>query len=481
MTINGIKTRKPTGQPPWPTILLEGESKAGKSYAAAQLSASTRVGDTYWIDLDEGAADEYGAIPGARYQVIEHDGSYAQVLAAVKAVKAEAERARDAGEPPVVLVIDTISAVWDKLKDWTSERAKKSRTNQAKLREDPNAELTISSNLWNDAGNRWGALTTPLLTFPGIVVLISRGKEVMAVDDNGRPIEGRKEWRVEVRKNFEYSPSVWIRMRREEGASLIGARSLHIGLVPGEDRPRKIPEQFARERLLEWLVFDALQIDPAGASPRDLAEFHGGELLEHEKPVPAQPERAATRQTRQAPAAQSATPKPAAAQPVPVRATGGQDAGELADVVALIEAAVDDEKLREVWALANRSGLLTSDVETSGGSYTVGELIQAQHEKLAVGGPAKKVPAKNGVTPPAKNGTAQAADPLLAASAVPDPVEECRSSAARRGVFASLDSLGMGTDQVAARFGRPVEQIATKRLSALVRHLIAEARAKVDA
>jgi hypothetical protein len=115
MAISGLKTRKPTGRVPWPCILLEGEEKAGKSWALAQLSTSDRIGALYWIDLNEGAGDEYGAIPGANY-------SYAQVLAAVQAVKAEARRVADAGEPPVVLGIDNGSAIWDGLKDGASAR-----------------------------------------------------------------------------------------------------------------------------------------------------------------------------------------------------------------------------------------------------------------------------------------------------------------------------------------------------------------------
>src|SRR4051794_2845816 len=105
-----IKTRKPTGRVPWPCILLEGEEKSGKSYALAQFSASDRIGTLYWIDLNEGAGDEAGATPGADSQVVEHDGSYGEVLAAVQAIRAEARRAADAGDPPVVLGIDTGSA-----------------------------------------------------------------------------------------------------------------------------------------------------------------------------------------------------------------------------------------------------------------------------------------------------------------------------------------------------------------------------------
>ncbi len=123
MAVSGLKTRKPTGRVPWPCILLEGEEKAGKSWALAQFSSSDKIGALYWIDLNEGAGDEYGAIPGAKYELVNHDGSYAQVLAAVQAVKAEARRAADAGGPPVVLGIDTGSAIWDGLKDCSSERA----------------------------------------------------------------------------------------------------------------------------------------------------------------------------------------------------------------------------------------------------------------------------------------------------------------------------------------------------------------------
>src|SRR5690606_23124247 len=98
-----IKTRKPTGAVPWPLILLEGGEKAGKSWACAELSASEKVGQTYWLDLSEGAADEYGAVPGARYLVVEHNGTWQDIVGQVAEIREEAARAADAGEPPVVL------------------------------------------------------------------------------------------------------------------------------------------------------------------------------------------------------------------------------------------------------------------------------------------------------------------------------------------------------------------------------------------
>ena len=69
------------------------------------------------------------------------------------------------------------------------------------------------------------------------------------------------------------------------------------------------------------------------------------------------------------------------------------------------------------------------------------------------------------------------ANPLLEASPTPDDPRERRLNAARRGVLASLEALGVTEDQIGARFGRPVEQVATKRLTALVRDVIATQRA----
>jgi hypothetical protein len=473
MALSGLKTRQPTGRVPWPCILLEGEEKAGKSWALAQFSTSDKIGALYWIDLNEGAGDEYGAIPGANYQIIEHDGSYAAVLAAVQAVKAEARRAADAGEPPVVLGIDTGSAIWDGLKDWASDRAAKSTRNRELLKRDPNAEITISQNLWNDAGSRWRKLQTELLTFPGIVVVTARGKEVTEVDANGRPIEGQKTWSVQTHREFPYAASVWMRLRRGRRPLIVGARSVHVGIKPNTDPAREVAAPEATGRLLEWLVFDALKCDPGTAHVRDLVPFHGGGLLEHERTEEAAAGRA-----------------------------GGRREPDLADLVARIQDATDDDDLRDVWGEANRSALLQAEVPTPGGSYTVGELIQARHEefieasmkahpagrrKVAAGPPAPTTPAA--VVEAARAAAAAArpdpateaapANPLLEASSTPDDPRERRLNAARRGVLASLETLGVTGEQIGARFGRPVEQVATKRLTALVREVIATQRAGV--
>lgn len=265
--MTAIKTRKPTGRAPWPLILVEGEEKSGKSWACAELSASDKVGQTYWLDLGEGAGDEYGAIPGARYEIVEHDGTWVSLFGQVEAIRDEAKRAADAGEPPVVLVIDTITAVWELLKDWATTRARKTDSAKKKLRLDPNAEIDVSMNLWNDANKRHRRLMTILMTFPGIVVITARGKEVAALDDNGRPISNTKDYRVEGQKSVAYDATVWVRTSRQHAPMVVAARSVHVGIRPGVDKPKPLPD-FS----LEWVIFEALKCEPAQTQARTLTE-----------------------------------------------------------------------------------------------------------------------------------------------------------------------------------------------------------------
>jgi len=279
-----LKTRKPSGAVPWPLILIEGGEKSGKSWSCAELSGSGKVGQTYWIDFTEDGADEYGAVLGARYLVIDHNGSWGDILQQVEEVKAEAGRAAQAGGPPVVLVIDSMSIEWELLKDWATQRAKGSKSNKEKLRRDPAAEIKVPMNLWNDATARHRRLMTHLMTFPGIVVMTARGKEVASLDDNGRPIENSKEYKVEGNKTLAFDASVWVRLSRDTPPVIVGARSVHAGIRPGRDDPKPVPDFN-----LEWLIFDVLKCDPRKAHTRRIVEPKAERLPEHLRDEAIQP------------------------------------------------------------------------------------------------------------------------------------------------------------------------------------------------
>ena len=80
-----LKTRKPTGLPAWPILLIAGVEKAGKTYAAAAASSSDLIGRTLWVSIGEDDPDEYGAIPGARFEIIRDLGGnfYANIFRSI--------------------------------------------------------------------------------------------------------------------------------------------------------------------------------------------------------------------------------------------------------------------------------------------------------------------------------------------------------------------------------------------------------------
>jgi hypothetical protein len=288
-----LKTRPPTGRVPWPLILIEGGEKSGKSWACAQFSASPRIGQMYWIDLAEGAADEYGAIPGADYLVVEHDGTWSQIYGAVLAIRDEARRAAEAGQRPVVLTIDSMTAEWDLHKDWASAKARQRHNDKARRHNKPqladDVEPTISMDIWNEANSRHRRLMTALMTFPGIVLMTARGKEVAALDDAGKPIERQRDYRVEGHKNLGYDSSCWIRLDRTKPGIVVGVRSAFVGLRPGYDDPTEL----AKDWTIEGIVFDTLRCGGPGAQVRDLAppRVTDEDLVDEARPTSAPPAR----------------------------------------------------------------------------------------------------------------------------------------------------------------------------------------------
>ncbi|MQY11473.1 hypothetical protein SRB5_15920 [Streptomyces sp. RB5] len=246
-----LKTRRPTGVVPWPLLLIEGEEGAGKTYSAAQFSGSDRIGQMYWIDLDEGSADEYAAIDGANYLIIEHDGTYRDILEQVEAIHTEARRAAAAGEPPVVLTIDSGSALWRMLTNWTYERGRRTKKNRALLLQDPDAAFDIGRNLWNDALERWSRIIYLLRTLPGISIVLARGKQVSATDDNGQPVHNRSEWKVSAQKDLGFDSTCWVRMKRNTDPQVIKVRSLRMRV--DQRKPLTL-----RDFSIEDLVFNKL-------------------------------------------------------------------------------------------------------------------------------------------------------------------------------------------------------------------------------
>lgn len=242
--MTALRVRNPTGKVAWPLILVEGEENSGKSYAAYSLSADERVGRTFVIEFGEGIADEYAEL--GPYEIVDHNGTYTDLLAQLEAACAVAT---EPGVPNVV-VIDQVTELWELLKNWAEHRARSSKSGRRRLTEDPDAEVDIPMNIWNDANGRWHRVLNVLRRSNVIGVLVARSKEVAKVR-NGQPVSGESDYRIEAQKSTPFAVKAHVRMTKPHTATLIGVNSLKVDVpVNGRVLSDKNP--------LGELVFDVL-------------------------------------------------------------------------------------------------------------------------------------------------------------------------------------------------------------------------------
>ena len=242
-------TRKPSGIQSSPVILLAGVAGAGKTWAAVEATAVPEVDRAFFIEIGEGVADAYGAVPGADFEIIEHDGSIGQIRDAI----------RWASEQPAepekynMLILDSLTEVWDLLKDNASAtmmervRRKQRRLNGGEPRPD--------MDLWNKAGEVSDGLMRQLLDFPGPVICTARLDEVTEINDSGRP-SGAKDWKIQVNKKvpFRVSAVVQARSPRTWHLEKIVSTNPNLQIQPGE---LKLLPDFTVAKLME-----AMQVKP---------------------------------------------------------------------------------------------------------------------------------------------------------------------------------------------------------------------------
>lgn len=326
-----LKTRRPTGKPPWPMLLVAGVEKAGKSYGAALFSASDLIDRTLWIEIGEGAADQYGAIPGARYEIVEHDGTYRSIAESVAAAVAEP---RENGRPHAI-VIDSMTELWDMLSDEAqlkaNERAKAKAA--AERKPTPVGEAQITVDLWNVAKKRWRRILDALRVYDGPVILLTRLESVAVMDGNAPAKNGAREWKVRAEKNLPFEADAIVKMVAPQECFLTGVRSTVLQVPPGTQLP--LP-QFTIDGLLRKMGLDAEGATAARSytAPRAVVDSD-----EEPQDRPAQHERGQSRD-------EWSTPEPPADRPAAEPVAVGRDVDYILGGLRAVRGIQDDAAMR---------------------------------------------------------------------------------------------------------------------------------------
>ena len=239
--MSALKTRKPTGKPPWPMLLIAGAEKAGKSWACAEASSSPLIGRTFWIGCGEDDPDEYAHVPGARFEIVVHDGTYRGLLNAIKLAAAEPTT----DDKPNLIVFDSVTRLWDLLCHQAQDNAlKRAITKAEKAKVPAPDEADVTMDLWNKAKDYWAGVMDALRAHRGPVVLTARLDDVVVLDNFGKPTRER-DLKVKAEKSLPYDVTAIVQMPKRGEAWITGVKSVRV----------KLPK---RKDVSDWFTVDEL-------------------------------------------------------------------------------------------------------------------------------------------------------------------------------------------------------------------------------
>lgn len=310
------RTRRPTGAASWPRVLLSGEDGTPAAWLAAEFTADDRIVTTYWLEVGTGrTGDEYAAVPGADYELLDHDGTWTDIYGQVSAAWETARAVSDGGAMPSALVVNGMSAIWSMLTAFADRRARR-REAGVLLRNgmDPDpaysseVDVEVKADLWTLVGRRHDQLMAKILTWPGPVILIAREK---------RSSEGRRV--VKVHESVGAGVTAWVRLALDDLPEIAYLSTARHSRLTAEQRAELRPGLTLTRLVWDWsgcgpdttaLVLPVLDADQV--------------MPDEEPPVRAVREREtppAAARPPDRPSARTAAPKPAPAAEAPATTT----------------------------------------------------------------------------------------------------------------------------------------------------------------
>lgn len=238
----GVQPRHhdPSGEPSWPRVLISGEEGAHKSWTLAEFTADPRLAGTFWLEIgsDETTAEEYGIIPGANYQIVDHDGTFSDIYQQLCVHWHAAKAAEERGEV-IALAIDSMSGEWDMLQAYGDLKARRREAEKLKRnKEDPalawslDYEVTIGSDIWTFLRKKRHELIMSVVkTWPGPVAYTARETLAVPFGADGNPVaKADKLWSLQSQKTLGFASTVWVRMTRQNPPEIVKLRSAKLGI-----------------------------------------------------------------------------------------------------------------------------------------------------------------------------------------------------------------------------------------------------------
>lgn len=238
--MNEYQTRRPTGQASWPIVILAGVEGSGKTWSAVEASGMDLIDRAFFLEVGERMADEYGAVPGADFEIVEHDGTWGNILGAVRWAASQTP----ADGKAHLLIVDSVTEVWTLLSDIAQHMANTRSRNKGRGN---GGDAQITMDLWNQAKDALADFLAACRAFPGPVILTARLDNVTVVE-GGKPT-GEHVWKIRGEKNLPYQATVILQARSPRDWLLTKIASTKMQLPPNGEE--KIGPGFTIEGLFE--------------------------------------------------------------------------------------------------------------------------------------------------------------------------------------------------------------------------------------
>lgn len=277
-----LRTSKPTGQMPYPTTVIAGVKGSGKTSQLVLASASDLVGRSFLLTVGEERPDAFAGMGGADFEMIEHDGTFADILDQIREVHAT-PRGEDGR--PNFFGLDTMSAIWNLLLE-QGQTAANRRAQLAAQRQRsaaPVGPVKMVNEDWEALRRDWGTLLNLLRTMDGPVAMTARLEELTVTVDGVATAE--KVWRMRADPNLGYEVTAVIEMARRGEFTLTKLNDPAAGFSGPRPWPDFTLDAFWRDmglgghRDFGVRVVETPQVDPsltADSTGRDwIAELAG--------------------------------------------------------------------------------------------------------------------------------------------------------------------------------------------------------------